>query len=72
MTDIDESSSADLIEQPTEIEPDQSDEVSDDVIPGSPLISEVFGTDISELPIAVDTAGNGVEVSNLEANLDEE
>lgn len=73
VTDIDENSSSGLIEHPVETDGEQTESVVEPTIDGSPLISEVFGTDISDLPIAVDHTSNDVDgVPDEEDNLEEE
>lgn len=74
VTDIDENSSAGLIEHPVETDGEQAESVVEPIIDGSPLISEVFGTDISDLPIAVDDpTSHGVDnVPDDEEALEEE
>lgn len=57
VTDIDETSSQDLIEPTTEIEAEATEDAGQQ-LKESPLISEVFATDIPEIPIAAEVDGN--------------
>lgn len=57
VTDIDENSSAGLIEHPVDTDHEQTDEIVEEA-ETSPLISEVFGTEMSDLPISNEVAEN--------------
>lgn len=72
VTDIDESSPAGLIEHPVETDGEQVDDIVEAAIDGSPLISEMLGTEISDIPIDIDSAENGEEVLDEGENLEEE